>query len=220
MVIYYLILEYLLILKYQILGKFISYPNQYLNGSKIAICLIGVNENWYFLKYIADILNKNEYKIIFLENYDYSKPINKLTLIVRKYIKNNDLNNVILVGHSKGGIVARCVSNSFKNEPNRIEKVICIATPNQGTLWGYLRFSNIIELIPKSNLLKNLNLTIDDKVFNFYPLMDNHVIPNKNLLIPNSKNNVLISIVGHTRILMCDELNQKISTFIQLLIIM
>jgi hypothetical protein len=46
----------------------------------------------------------------------------------------------------------------------------------------------------------NLNIKYNHKVFALYPTLDNHVLPNKNLLLPGA-HNIQIDVVGHTRIL-------------------
>ena len=53
--------------------------------------------------------------------------------LVRKVIDENNLENVILVGHSKGGLEGK-YALAFLNQDNRIKKLVAIASPFAGSI--------------------------------------------------------------------------------------
>lgn len=200
---FYLILEYLLILRLRIEGMLIrKTPSKWNTGTKGNVILIqGVHEKWVFLKSIGDSLNKNGFKVHILKGLGTNtKNIAYGVYLLENYLKENNLKDVFLVGHSKGGIVIKkFLSDSPEN--TRVKKALTIATPHSGSIFGII-FKSTKEITPKSKLLKNLKFSKENlyKTVNIYSSFDNHVVPNKSLLLEGG-NNIKINCIGHTRIL-------------------
>ncbi len=189
-----------------------SIPGGWLRGEAGDVLLLpGFNENWYFLKEIGDLLNSKGYRIHVLKG-GRQAPIESQARIVQEYVVSERLQSIVLIGHSKGGLVARkliAMQNSFG-----IQKVITISTPHHGTLFGYLRLFNLAELIPGSKFFASWDSSLNKQINNFYPKFDNHVLPASNLLLEGA-NNQLIEINGHTRILKSNSLLTKLLTLLQ-----
>jgi hypothetical protein len=88
-----------------------------------------------------------------------------------------------------------------------IVKIVTVATPYSGSLFGCLYFFSLRELFYNSKLLQSLSheTTKDNLVLNIYSAVDNHIFPNKNAALKNAVN-IKIPIVGHTRILESKEI--------------
>lgn len=197
-----IIQEYFLILKFKILGFYKTTPEHYKVGKKGDILMIvGFNENWNFLNTIAESLNIKGYRIHF-PTFKTHATIEECTSLIIKYIEDFQLNDLVIVTHSKGGLIAR---NLLLSSDDKIRNIIEIAAPNNGTIFGNLIFHNLRELKPKSRQLQILDNFKTSKIINIYPKFDNHVIPNSSLFLEGAKN-VGIDIVGHTRILESKEL--------------
>jgi esterase/lipase len=197
-----LVIEYLLIIKLNIKGLMKRKPpKNWLQGDKKDIILLhGYRENWIFLEKIGNFLSNKGYKIHVPKRLGISTAsivTNANTL--ESYIRENNLKNIILVSHSKGGLIAKHFLDHSKYSKN-IEKVISIATPYRGTYFSFL-IGNI-ELSPISKIIKAINRDKSSckKIINIYPSFDNHVIPNRNLLLESAKN-IKVEVVGHTKIL-------------------
>jgi hypothetical protein len=69
--------------------------------------------------------------------------------------------------------------------------------------------------MPSSKEIKNiLNSNINyPNIYNIYPTIDNHVLPNKNLILNGAKN-IKVNVVGHTRIL---EAKKTLKTILKIL---
>ncbi len=171
----------------------------------------GFNENWYFLKEIGDLLNSNGYRIHLVKGRRQAS-IERQSLRVHEYVINKKLQNIVLIGHSKGGLVVRkllAMQNSFS-----IQKVITISTPHNGTIFGYLRLLNLAELIPGSKFFTDWDSSLNEQIYNFYPKFDNHVVPGSSLLLAGAHNEQ-IEINGHTRILKSNSLLSKLLILLQ-----
>lgn len=209
-----LIREYFLIIKNFILFYIISVPKNWRNGDKGSVMLFyGLNGHWTDLRTIGIHLNRMGYKIIVIK-YNSRDSIQNISDTFVDYINYNNLYNIILIAHSKGGLIAR---NLYENSSinGRISKCVLISTPNTGSVLGYLGLISLSELKPNSNFITDLNANSkrNSEIFNFYSKFDNHIIPNKNLLLEGAINKML-NVNGHTRIIESTILIENIKTII------
>ncbi len=197
--------EYLLIGYLKLLPSFLSkLPKSWEDGEKGTVIIIpGLHETNFFLYNIGCFLNQHGYKIITIPKFHSTEPIVQIYSKLDSLIESLSANNLILLSHSKGGIVAKYFLDNSKHS-HKIKYSVSLATPYQGTMFAKLPFHNIYELDPTSTVIKELNANTDhvSKVINIYPKFDNHVIPNKNLILHGAKN-IQVDINGHTRILVC-----------------
>lgn len=206
--------EYFLIIKNFILFYLSSVPENWQNGDKGSVILFyGLNGHWTDLRTIGIHLNKMGYKIIVI-NYNSRNSLQNISDTFVNYINQNNLNNIVLLAHSKGGLVAR---NLYENSTlkYRISKCILISTPNNGTVIGYLGAISLNELKPNSKFISDLNAKSkrNSEIYNFYSKFDNHIIPNRNLILDGAMNKML-NINGHTRILESPLLIENIKTIL------
>lgn len=207
-----IIKEYFLICKLRlapILYK--NKPAHWSLGDKGNIILVpGLHETYHFLYKIADHLNALGYKIHLIENFDPNEKVELLAKKLEKEILNVNMDNIILLSHSKGGLTAKYfLDKSICSE--KVKLSISIAIPYGGSIFGYLPFHSMGELSPSSTLITQLSKDKNNlaKIYNFYPKFDNHIIPNKNLILDGAKN-IVIDINGHTRILESELLLKEI----------
>jgi triacylglycerol esterase/lipase EstA (alpha/beta hydrolase family) len=192
-----IIQDYLLILRYKLSGLILTLPKNYKKGEKGDILLIvGFNGVWTSLKTIADEFNKQGYRIHFPQ-FNTHASLQKITEDINQYIESKKIKEFSIISHSKGGIVSRLLLDELNT---KINKVFNIATPNEGTIFGYIPLFNLHELKPNSRLIKTLKALKVKKIVNIYSRFDNHVIPNSSLRLEGSTN-IKVNVVGHTRIL-------------------
>ena len=200
---YCLILEYLLILRMKITSFMRRKPPAiWQNGTKGDVIIVpGFAETWVYEEKIASYLNTNGYRIHVIHGLDFNfVAIDKAVDMVKDYIIRNNLTEVILLAHSKGGIIAKRTMDSLPEE--RIRRIITINVPYHGTFWGYGHFLRLYEMQPGSNLIKSTleHTKNNNKIYNFYSKIDNNVIPNTSAVLDGA-HNMMIDVIGHTRIL-------------------
>lgn len=198
-----LVREFIYIWSKYFLSK--SIPSDWQNGEKGNVILVpGFMDDHVFLMPIGNALNKIGFKIHTLNKFDTTRlSIIDLSKILVDYIEKGNLDHVILIAHSKGGIVSRYVIDNYPKVNEKIKKVFTISTPHKGTIFAKTNLLYLDELSPKSKILhdlsnekKNLN-----KIINIYPKFDNTIVPNCNLILDRAGENIEINVVGHTSIL-------------------
>lgn len=203
--------EYLLILRNKLGYVFIKQPplSWKEKGSKNILLLPGFNETWHTYNYLAPTLVKAGYRV-HVPEYNSRASIIQCAEVVSDYILEHDLTDVYLVGHSKGGHIGKYVLDNFM-EDERLEKLITVATPWQGSIFGYLYLFSLKELIPGSKTMSELakDYRNNHKVYNFYSKIDNHVIPNSSLKL-HGANNKQLNTSWHTLIMQSDELVEEV----------
>lgn len=212
-----LIIEYFLLLSL----KFIAYlkpvpPKKWQNLSadkKTIVFLPGWHENWYFFVKIAARLQNYQ---LFFPKYNSAKPVAENATAIAQQISTHNLSSIVLVGHSKGGLIAKYLIDNFAEINQICRQVIAISSPWQGSWWGNFRLHGLYELIPNSSLLLSLNSNQANikKMIVIYPKFDNHVLPNKNKLFKGAKN-IQLDIIGHTVILQAENAVQQITDIIK-----
>ncbi len=164
------------------------------------ILIPGYGCTYDYLMPLGNFLEKHGYKIH--TPPEITPNIHKISYYVEKiknYIEKNNLKNVILIGHSKGGIIARYLLKEEELK-NKIKKAITISSPHKGSILAiYSRF-NAHELTPWSKTIRGINKQKDDlkNILNIYGIHDKIVIPNRSLHLPGAKN-IKIEIKGHNK---------------------
>lgn len=210
---------------YLIKGQWLSYsyknsPAHYLgqvSENKPPIILIpGLGEKWQFMKKIGDALSKDGHPVYIVPALGRNlKDIPQSAQIVYQLIEQEKLKKVILVAHSKGGLIGKyLMTNLDKNQ--QIEKLIAIATPWSGShLAKILPGKNHHELKPDNPLIKDLagQSSVNKKIISIYPEFDNHVWHKNGSYLDGAKN-VQLKIKGHHKILFDKDILKTIQTFV------
>lgn len=215
-IIFYLILDFLLVVKKHIEALFKSPPKNWLIGNKGAVIIVqGFGEPWIFFKRIADSLNEQGYKIYLIYELEYNlRTIEESVRTIEKFINTHDIKDAVLLAHSKGGAVVKYfLDQSLKADC--VKQYITVATPYHGTILGYLHIRNLNEMRPNSIIANKMRLNVSNnkKILNLYPKIDNYVIPNKNLLLEGAEN-IQVDVIGHARMMESDETIRLINKYI------
>lgn len=176
-------------------------PQSWNQGTQGDIVLLpGFCEPWTFLEKLALRLHSLGYKIHSIPALNHNtQSVTHSAEILNQYIQDNSLNSVILLGHSKGGLIAKTYLDAH---PQTVTHVFTVSTPHQGTYLGYLYICNLAELLPNSPVIQKIIQVHNhnSKITNIYSRVDNHILPNRHALLPNTEN-IQIDTIGHTRIL-------------------
>lgn len=189
-------------------------PKHYLGyviENKSPVILIpGVTTKWQFLKAVADPISLKGHPVYVVESLGYNtKAIDESAKLVRELIDEKDLRDVIVVAHSKGGLIAEYLI-TYHNQDERVKKVIAIATPFLGShAVRFLPGKVFQELNPESEMIKKLNSSneINHKIVSIYGEFDNHVWPTGNCRLEGAKN-IQVNVFGHHKILFSKEVHK------------
>ncbi len=124
-------------------------------------------------------------------------------------------NRVHVVGHSLGGVVARWYVEQLGGY-KYVDTCVTIGTPHKGTYAAYLGFGQSAkDLRPGSGIMQALDNSLRKsrvKYVNLYSDLDILIVPPSSGILPPRKNvhNHLIEDLGHTSMLLSDELVEQL----------
>src|SRR3989344_7258776 len=179
-------------------------PHHYLGrriGGRVPVILVpGIYEKWHFLHAIADPISEAGHLVYVLENLGYNtRGIKESAEVVRELIEKEDLQKVIIIAHSKGGLIGKQVLLQH-NTDRRVLRVITIATPFAGShLAHWFSFlKGIFELRPSSVVISALHKdqSVNHAITSIYGVFDNHIWPNESCVLDGAEN-IQIQAHGH-----------------------
>lgn len=175
-------------------------------GDKVVVLIPGYGGNYIFFEKLGNYMNGKGYRIVTPDVFDGYGTIDSQASKFADIISKSD-HEVVIIGHSRGALVGKIVMDNYPEANKKIEKLISISAPWQGSLIGYLPFLNLNELRPDSVVIGKLNEAKDnwDKIVGYKAKYDDRVIPNSGLEIDRLDIKT-IEVVGHSRILFDDQL--------------
>jgi len=118
---------------------------------------------------------------------------------------------VILVGHSMGGLIARAYFHHHGGK-ERIAKIITLGSPHHGTFFAYwMGGKNIRQMRPNNDWLNQLNALPSSTVptISIYSYHDDFIVPQDSSILPDATN-IAIAGVGHLAMGFSKEFQQQV----------
>jgi len=203
---------------------YVKPPKKYLthDEDKVFPILIiqGYMDRWGFIKNLADKISDYGFAVHVLpELKNNLEDITYSAKYISKYIEDNKLEDVVIIGHSKGGLIGKYILVNENNKKNVIG-LITISTPFLGSLMAnYFKFLKSNEFEPKNKLLKELwsHHEVNKRIIAIFPKIDN-VVWVKNSSLEGALENIYLNTSGHHRILFDKSAQEKIISSINKLI--
>ena len=180
-----------------------SSPDRYLHpatGPKPPILIIpGVYESWRFMQPVAEHLFRAGHPVHVLDKLGFNTgAIPAMAEIVQEDLQRLDLTDVIVVAHSKGGLIAK----SALAEPDivrRVRRVIAVNTPFGGSRYAYLFLIRSVRMFtPTGPVIRALqaNLVLNGLISSVYSVFDPHIPETSHL---EGAENIVLPSIGHFR---------------------
>jgi triacylglycerol lipase len=141
---------------------------------------------------------------------------------VQEILETTQAKQIILIGHSMGGLVCSYYSE-YLAKPNEVAMVITIGSPFQGTRLSALGYGeNVKEMGPNSTFLAELRARIHQSTIPYYSIaskIDNMIIPWQSALLSNElaiEKNLILDDHGHLRLLISPLIVAQITKWIAL----
>lgn len=187
-------------------------PKHYLDyvlENKVPIILVpGILGKWSFMKTLGDKISLDGHPVYIVPELGYNlfkipDSALKLKEIIEKIdTKKDNLKGVILVAHSKGGLIGKYLL-AHHNQDNKVLGLISIATPYSGSSMAkLLPLDPIRELNTDSKIILDLEKhnEINNKIISICPEYDNHVWAEKGSHLDGAKN-IKVNVHGHHKII-------------------
>lgn len=177
-------------------------PASFLSGDRTPIVVLpGIYETWKFMQptitalhdrghpvHIVDLLRRN------------SRPVVEMAVRVTEFLEHRDLNDVVIVAHSKGGLIGKQVMAYGVAAP-RVSAMLAVATPFGGSRYAdVMLVPSLRTFSPRDPTILSLaeETAVNERIVSIYGAFDPH-IPGGSAL-PGAKN-VMLDTGGHFRVL-------------------
>jgi len=170
------------------------------------LLLPGIYETWQFMRPVADLLRDRGHPVHVVTTLGWNTAtIRSSADLVAAYLAENDLRNVLVVAHSKGGLIGKYTMLRCDPE-SRIDRMIAISTPFSGSVYArYVLMRSIRDFSPTDTTLRMLreHLEVNSRITSIWGTFDPHIPGGSRL---DGATNVLLTASGHFRIFGTKEL--------------
>ena len=182
-------------------------PKHYLGyvvDGKVPVVIIpGVFGKWGFMKKMADAISLLGHPVYIVSELGYNLfTIPHSASLVSHLLVKENLHNVIIVAHSKGGLIGK-YTLIHHNEGNRIIGMVSLATPYSGSgMTKLLPVEPIKELHNDSAIILDIkrHTHVNHMITSISPMYDNHVWAEEGSYLEGAKN-IKIDVHGHHKII-------------------
>ena len=165
------------------------------------VLLPGVYEPWQFMRPVATRLAAAGHPIHVVEPLGYNlTAVPDAAALAQRYLDEHDLSRVIIVAHSKGGLIGKHMM-LVDDTNRRIDRLVAIATPFSGSVYArYLPGRTLRAFIPTESTLAMLaaNAEVNSRIVSIFAEFDPHIPGGSELA---GAKNVRVPVSGHFRIL-------------------
>jgi len=175
---------------------------RYLTGTATPVVIVpGIYETWRFLQPLIQHIHGEGHPVHVISALQYNAmPVADAAILVGDYLKRNDLHDVVLVAHSKGGLIGKYVM-TFGTEASRVRAMLAIAAPFGGSRyarWFPGRGLRIFRPDDQTIVALGARSDVDSRIVSVYGRFDPHIPEGSKL--PGAKN-VELDAGGHFRVL-------------------
>lgn len=173
-----------------------------LTGNKAPVILLpGIYEPWQFMHPVASHLHAAGHPVHAVTALGYNRgSVPAMAELVAQYLRERDLEDVILLAHSKGGLIGKYVMTLPESAP-RVRQLIAVSSPFSGSVYAmFALLPSLRAFSPRNRTLTALrdNLAVNSRITSIYGTFDPH-IPGGSELVGAA--NVQLDVMGHFRIL-------------------
>lgn len=159
----------------------------------------GVFENWQFLRPLAGYLFERGHPVHTVAPLGYNRgAIEDMAVLVERYLVEQDLHGVLVLAHSKGGLIGKQVMTLAEGS-RRVERMIAVNTPFSGSVYANLfPLASIRAFSPRNPFLQQLqgNETVNARITSVYSSFDPHIPGGSHLA---GARNIQLETMGHFR---------------------
>ncbi|WP_104180784.1 triacylglycerol lipase [Arthrobacter sp. B0490] len=181
-------------------------PAQYLTpaagapeGKAPVLLIPGIYETWQFMRPIADHLHRAGHPVHVVQKLGYNRgTVEAMAQLAAGYLEEHDLTDVVIVAHSKGGLIGKFLMTMSSVAP-RISRLVAVNTPFSGSIYAeFFLLPSIRAFSPHNTTLRRLRADIESnrRITSIYGRFDPH-IPGGSFV--EGARNVQLGTMGHFR---------------------
>jgi pimeloyl-ACP methyl ester carboxylesterase len=166
----------------------------------VIVVIPGVYESWKFVRPLVEELHAHGHPVHVVEQLRHNRrPVAEMAERVEAHLEEHDLTDVVIVAHSKGGLVGKQVM--IGPSGSRIRGMVAVATPFGGSRYAQLMWLPTLRIFAPRNatiVALGLQSAANAAIVSIYAEFDPH-IPERSELI--GATNIVLDTGGHFRIL-------------------
>ncbi|WP_207457457.1 esterase/lipase family protein [Herbiconiux sp. SYSU D00978] len=188
-------------------------PKRWLEGTRAPVILLpGVYETWQFLALVGHRLHRRGHPVHVVAGLRHnSSPIAPSADIVWNYLVEHDLRHVLVVAHSKGGLIGKhLMVVQEATGGRRIDRMLAVATPFSGSPWAdFAPISSLRAFRRHDRVVSMLaaDARSNARILSVYPKLDQFLPKGSEL---EGAENVRLDVVGHFRVLVAPTLLEAV----------
>jgi len=176
--------------------------SQYLGGDLAPVVLLpGVYEPWTFLRPLAERLHDLGHPVHVVRALgNNSRSIPVAAARAQRYLEQRDLHGVVLVAHSKGGLIGKHMM-LIDDVAGRIDRLVAIATPFGGSRYAHWMLDPSLRAFrptEKTMAMLAASASVNARITSIYGDVDTHIPEGCEL--PGATN-LEFPVTGHFRVL-------------------
>ncbi len=169
-------------------------------GPRSPVLLIpGVFESWRFMQPVAEHLYRQGHPVHVLHQLGWNTgAIPDMAATVSEYLERVDLDDVTIVAHSKGGLIAK-QALAHPGTLARVRHVISINTPFSGSRYASLLVLPSVRMFAPNGLViraLTLETAVNRRISSLYSVFDPHIPETSHL---DGAENIILPTIGHFR---------------------
>jgi pimeloyl-ACP methyl ester carboxylesterase len=177
-------------------------PSAFWTGGGVPIVVIpGVYETWKFLQPLIVALHERGHPVHVVDPLQNNRiPVDRAARLVEQHLVAHDLHDVILVAHSKGGLIGKHLM-AFGAGAARVRGMVAVASPFGGSRYAALMVSATLRSFSPRNatiLALARETAINARITSVYAAFDPHIPGGSELA---GAKNVRLETGGHFRVL-------------------
>ena len=166
----------------------------------------GVWEPWQFLRPLGEVLFARGIRVHAVPALGYNhRPVADAAQVLSRYLEEHDLRDVVLVAHSKGGLIGKLTM--LEHDPEgRIASMVAVNTPFSGSIYArFIPMRSVRAFIPSDATIVALaaEIEVNHRITSAHAFWDPH-IPGGSVL--DGAQDVVLATPGHFRPLMDPQL--------------
>lgn len=176
-------------------------PTVFLSGDRAPIVVVpGVYETWKFVQPLIEAAHRQGHPVhvvpLLRRNH---RPVPAMAAHVTHYLERADLRDVLIVAHSKGGLIGKQVMIGPARD--RVSAMLAIATPFGGSRYARLMIPSTLRIFsPRDVTILALakEADVNERIVSVYGVFDPHIPEGSELA---GATNIMLDTGGHFRIL-------------------
>ena len=176
-------------------------PGSFLSGERTPVVVLpGIFETWKFLQPLVAAIHDRGHPVhVTGALHRNERPVVEAAEQVTSYLADRDLRDVIVVAHSKGGLIGKQVM--IGPSADRVRSMLAVATPFGGSRYARLMPSPTLRIFSPADatiVALGREAAVNSRIVSVYGRFDPHIPEGSEL--PGAKN-VRLETGGHFRIL-------------------